>query len=382
MFVTPVDSIISGLNTTTTALSANDSFVGRGEINSYTQVGVQCKSDQTGTLFFDFSGDGTNWDSTFPVGGFKISANTAEFHTAIKLNRFFRIRFINDGTDQTYLRLFTYYGSNFIPSNAPLNQSLGLDSDALSTRPTIFSDEAVIGKRSGVRHFTKFCYRENLVAASGPQTVWATTGSNFVPLVNTTTFTVIYNSNAEGFGRNGARQLFFDYVDDQGLWKNANHVIGTSGVDVTSFSGLGINRVACSLTGSSQYNSTVIQINATNLGSLQAIVPASDGVTQQAIFHTDSNSYGVIKEMYIQATKPGGGNAKVLVKGYAFNRNIRTRFELFRSTIDTTAETAIVLAKPVGIRLSPTDVFYFTADTDTNAANIAIRFSLLEYKQN
>lgn len=38
------------------------------------------------------------------------------------------------------------------------------------------------------------------------------------------------------------------------------------------------------------------------------------------------------------------------------------------------------MSNPVGIRLTPADVFYFVADTDTNNAEIAIRFSLLEYK--
>lgn len=379
-----MDIAISGseslLNSSTTPLSSGSTFTGTGEQNNFPQVGSMVYTDQPGTLYFDFSNDGTNWDSTFPVGGFRISASVSEFHSAVKLGRYFRARLVNDNDgDQTFLRMTTYYGIGFIPSNAPLNQALGIDSDAISVRPTIFSDEAVVGKRSGVRHFTKFGYKTNLTAANGEETVWETT-ENFTPLTSASTFTITYNSATDGLGTTGALTLFFDYIDSSGLWQNAAHVLSNTGSDVTSFSGLGINRVALSSSGSAQVNTNAITITATTGGSKQAIIPALSSVTQQAIFFTDSNSYAVIKEIYLQAIKPSGGSAKILIKAYAFNRNVSTRYELFRSTIDTSAETSIILNKPVGIRLTPTDVFYFVADTDTNNAEIAIRFSLLEYK--
>lgn len=372
----------STLNSSTSTLSSGATFTGAAEQNNFPHVGTVVFTDQPGTLFFDFSIDGANWDSTFPSGGFRVAAGINEFHTAVKLPRYFRVRFVNDAVgDQTYFRLKTYFGSDFIPSNAPVNQTLGLDHDAISTRPTIFNDEVVIGKRSGVRHFTKFSYKTGLTASSGEQTIWPV-ASTFTPLTSPSTFTISYNSSVDGSGQNGALSLFFDYIDSNGLWQNAVHVLGSTGSDVTSFSGLGINRVAVSSSGSTQTNGASISITATTGASQQAFVPAGGSVTQQAIFFTDSNSYAVVKEFYIQATKPSGGNAKVLVKGYAFNRNVATRYELFRSTIDTSAETSLILTKPVGIRLTPTDVFYFVADTDTNSADISVRFSLLEYKNN
>lgn len=55
---------------------------------------------------------------------------------AVKLGRYFRVRLVNDTGAQSYLRLKTYYGFNFAPSVAPLNQNASLDQDAIFTRGT------------------------------------------------------------------------------------------------------------------------------------------------------------------------------------------------------------------------------------------------------
>lgn len=121
------------LNTTTTPLNAGQSYTGSAEQNTFSEVMISCKTDKAGILHFDFSNDSTNWD-TFPVAGFSVSANIHEFHTAVKGPRYFRVRFENtSGENQTYLRLYTYYGT-YRQGNAPLNSSIGDDSDAIITR--------------------------------------------------------------------------------------------------------------------------------------------------------------------------------------------------------------------------------------------------------
>lgn len=370
----------STLNSTTTALASGGTYTGTADQSDLPHVGVMVKTDQPGTLYFDFSGDGTNWDSTFPVSGFAVAASVSEFHTGVKLGRYFRVRFVNDNDgDQTYLRLFTYFGSHFVPSNAPLNQSIGLDTDATSVRPTNFDDEVVIGRRTGVSHFTKFAYREGLTAANGEEQIWNTTG-NFTPLTTASTFTITYTNTQDGSTANGAKTLYFVYVDANGERATAVHTLGSSGSDQTSFSGLGINRVAVSSSGSTQTNGAAIAITATTGGTTQAHIAAGEGVTQQAIYHTPSNADAVGKLLWAKVNKTSGGAApKVLIKGYAFNRAVQTRFLVFRATIDTQSDTTINIVEPVGFGLSPSDVLYFVADTDQNSTVIDIRFSVREY---
>jgi hypothetical protein len=80
------------------------------EQNDYSDVMVSCTTDNPGTLFFDFSVDGSNVN-TFPVCGFQIASTVHEFHTAVKGSRYFRARLVNDTGAQSYLRLTTYFGN-------------------------------------------------------------------------------------------------------------------------------------------------------------------------------------------------------------------------------------------------------------------------------
>lgn len=369
-------------NSTVTPLGSSETFTGEGEQNHYSQVGVMVKTDNTGTLYFDFSGDGVNWDSTFPTGGFKIASGIPDFHTAVKLGRYFRVRFVNDSGAQTYLRLHTYYGNNYVPTSAPYNQSLGIDSDAIATRPSIPEDEIVLGRRSGVTHFSKWGYRTGLTAANGEETIWADTGNDFTPMTSASTFTIAYNNTTDGLGQNGALSLQIVYIDSTGLSQTAVHVLSNTGSDTTSFSGLGINRVAVISTGSANVNTNAISITETTGGTAQAYIPAGASVTQQCIFFTDINSDAVAKMLFVECNKiSGGGSPRVLIKGYVFNRPIATQFEIFRLTIDTSSDSHVQINEPVGFKFTPGDVLWFVADTDTNNTEINMRFSLVEYKR-
>ena len=128
-------------NTSTTPLGSSATFTGTGEQNEYPDVMVSLTTDNTGTLYFDFSPDGTNW-STFPVNGFAVASGVHEFHTALKGPRYFRARLVNDAGAQSYLRLYTYYGNFSKIPNAPLNQTIGDDSDAINTHSIIIGEDS------------------------------------------------------------------------------------------------------------------------------------------------------------------------------------------------------------------------------------------------
>lgn len=154
MSFTPGFGIESTGNSSTAALSGGATFTGTGEQNSAPDVMVSCKADAAGTLYFDFSVDGTNWE-TFPSSGFVVAAGIHEFHTAVKGPRYFRVRLVNGAAAQTSLRLYTYYGTYRQPS-APLNQPLGLDSDAILVRPTFPWLDVARGLKSGFTPVKKF----------------------------------------------------------------------------------------------------------------------------------------------------------------------------------------------------------------------------------
>lgn len=129
------DNVISGSNW------VGDIYTGAGEQNDYAYVGVNLQVDEAGTLYFDFSQDGTNW-STYPVAGFTVASGINEVHTAWKGGRYMRPRFVGSG-GRTYFRLETYYSNLSLPLSAPLNQAINADQDATVVKSIIAGKNAV-----------------------------------------------------------------------------------------------------------------------------------------------------------------------------------------------------------------------------------------------
>lgn len=127
---------LSTSNNSTTPLTAGATFTGADEQNNFPDVFVSCITDQAGVLYFDFSNDGTNWN-VFPPSGFTLTAGVYEAHKALKAGRYFRARVTNtSGSNQTYLRLYTYFGV-FDQLTSPLNFSLNNEADAITTKSVI-----------------------------------------------------------------------------------------------------------------------------------------------------------------------------------------------------------------------------------------------------
>ena len=127
---------LSTSNNSTTPLTAGSTFTGTAEQNNFPDVYVSCITDQAGTLFFDFSNDGTNWD-VFPPAGFTLTAGVHEVHKALKAGRYFRARVTNtSGSNQTYLRLYTYFG-DFDQLTNPLNFAPNDHTDAITTKSVL-----------------------------------------------------------------------------------------------------------------------------------------------------------------------------------------------------------------------------------------------------
>ena len=137
-----------------TLLTSAETYTGTWEIASDDGVTVSCFSDTSGTLYFDFSVNGTD-TRTFPTNGFSVAANIHEYHTAKVNGRFFRTRFVNGAGTQTTFQLFCFFGPHTHP-NAPLNQSLGLDADSTLVRPTFPWMDISRGLTSGITSIHKF----------------------------------------------------------------------------------------------------------------------------------------------------------------------------------------------------------------------------------
>ncbi len=228
--VSPPSGETSTANTTTTPLGSGATYTGTGEQNNYGHVGVSCQTDNAGTLYFDFSSDNTNW-TTFPVNGFRVASGIHEFHTAVKLGRYFRVRLVNDSGAQSYLRLYTYYGENFLPSNTPMNQSIGVDNDSLIIRTgndfNLDLARSFIGGQSGV---SKFGTNPNVSASSTEDITFSGT-INFLTAATAVRIKSGGNVNDTAAG-SGAQQVTIVGLDEN--WEEASETIATNGNSASS----------------------------------------------------------------------------------------------------------------------------------------------------
>lgn len=341
---------------------------------------VAVATDQDGVYSVQFSTNKTDVDSTLARYYWADGRINAP-HRFTCTRTYARIVFTNDsGSNQTYFRLQTIVGTKQV-LNTPLDVAVSQDYDATIVRPTIAQDEIDRGLRQGVTNWNKFAYRDSTTAAAGEQTIWSDT-TNFVVMTTAQNFVINYNNATDGLGTTGALSLLFTYIDENELPQTATHVLGNTGQDVTSFTGLGINRVVVLSSGTANTNTNTITItDSASPGNTQAHLPAGGSVTQQAIFHVPAGHTAVAKYLLLNTNRLGGGsNPKVTFKGYVYNRGVETQYEIFRYIIDTQADTHIAIDEPIGFPLTARDVLYFVMDTDLSNTVASCRFSLNLYR--
>ena len=220
---------LSNNNNSTDTLGSSATFTGTAEANDFPDVGVSCYSDTAGTLYFDFSVNGTGDWRTFPTSGFAVAAGIHEFHTAVKLGRYFRVRFVNGSSAQSTFQLYTYFGDYRQP-NAPLNQPLSLDSDAILTRPSLSGLDLSRGLVSGAEVIHKFGK--------------ADVGTSFVPVAiggvyntpqaaSATTLRIKSGGNANDTAAgSGAREITLIGLDEN--FEKVTETVATAGASASS----------------------------------------------------------------------------------------------------------------------------------------------------
>lgn len=312
----------SGVNTTTTALGSGATFTGTWETNPFPDVMVSIQTDNSGTLYFDFSNDGGTNSTTFPVNGFKIASGTHQFHTAVKGPRSVRVRLVNDSGAQSYLRLYTYFGT-FRQGNAPLNQSLSQTSDAIVTRTVDSMLDISIGRFSGFIPYNKFGRAPAGVQSSATdiwdradatptQSVWtAPTAARTHSIVSTSDEdSDSGGSVAQGNGARTIRIFGLKTWDDTGETTEDITMDGTNAVN-TANSYVIIYRMRVLTSGTSGPNVGTITATAATDSTVTAQMNATEGSTLMAIFGIPSTQTAYITQWYATINKAGGAVATI-----------------------------------------------------------------------
>lgn len=259
----------------------------------------------------------------------------------------------------------------------------------MATYGTYQSDESVTGqdritlnRMSGASQINKFAYRTVIDTTDGDALIIADNTTNAPTILSTaSTFTITYNNATDGLGSTGALSLLFSYIDADETQQSGTITLSATGSDVTTFSGLGVNRVVVLSSGSAKMNTNNITITATTGGSVQAFISALSSVTQQLLIHMPMAKTPVTKHLFLSADKLSGGSApRVIFKVFAYSRITQTTYEVFRYLMDTSVVNYVAMNDPCNFPFSPRDAVYVTAATTVNGVEVSARLSLNLYE--
>lgn len=367
---------LSDGNSTVASIANGASFTGTWEQTYHPQVGTQCYSDQALTLYFQFSNnaDGSN-PSVFPVNGFNMAAGITEFHTAVKLGRYFRIVLQNDsGSTASTVDCRVYYGSNFIPSNTPLNQAISSDNDAIVVRPTGYINDVCNGLISGASCLRKFGF--NLDVDSGAsETLWSA-GGNWAPLDVAGTFNIFSSDTNDDRGDTGCGVVEYRCTGVGGLdFTGTIEMDGTNVVESVDKCETFL-RAKCIESGDSHVNEGNITITGT-MGT-QAYIPANYGITQQLIFEVPTGSSAFILGADFSGVKISGGGAPVITVTLVLrSADDGTKTVVLTESMDTAVQSIFPIIQQVYDELPAGTKVEMRASTDSDNTIVQGRLYIL-----
>jgi hypothetical protein len=230
------DATVSGNNlyTTTRAVDSGINYTGNitalttytssAELTYEPDVGMFAKATSStvstntdiGILKFQFSPDNVNW-SSFPVAGFTMASNIWEFHTAVKLPRYFRYSFDNCASTDCSLDAYAYYGHQLRQGSLPLSQSIGTDNDAIVTRSVGIGQEPNGSYQNVKKDGSAFRTTTNLQGTTLQTTMTADTSGN-ISLGDTT-----------GFGTSGYIYIGSEFIQYTAIVDSSQITIPSTG---------------------------------------------------------------------------------------------------------------------------------------------------------
>lgn len=273
---------VSVNNSSSTPLTSSATFTGTGEIvQDYASVSIFVYSDVSGTMYMDFSTDGTNWDRPKMV---KNVSNSV--HTLAVIAKYFRVRYVNDGVGQSSFRLQTiYHTSKNKPLTSTKKEIVSDQNDVLLTRD--ISDHkldlkrGLLGDQSVVHKFG-----ENPLVGTSWEDVWENGGTypfQLVPIA----IRVKSGGNVADIDTTGtgARKIIVEGLD--GSFNEISDTIALNGTSVslaTSNTYMRIQRAYVSECGTyGGTNTGAIEIETTG-GVVLAHINPTIGQTEMSQF--------------------------------------------------------------------------------------------------
>jgi len=238
--------------------------------------------------------------------------------------------------------------------------------------------EVAMGNISGSTLWNKFGYNADVDVGTE---VIASFGGTFVPLTTASTLSIVSTSGEDAAAQTGAFNVVITGVDANR--KSQVEVITMTGVTpvVTTTTWLGINRMAVYLSGTALNNVGTITATAVTGSAIQAQMPATEGTTQQCIFFVQAG-YQFLAEWLtvntLKITGQGSQNPLITVKGWVYSAVSGSKYEVFRTSLDTSITNFEALTPPLPFPVTESSCFWLEATSDKVDATVNARFSGIE----
>lgn len=381
MSYSPGAPVPSSVITSTTPLAGAATYTSSAELSPRSMVLVQAFSDVAGTLYLDFSIDGTNWDSVFPVGGIESvstgSGYLAVFPAAVG-GRYIRVRYTNGSSAQSSFRLQAFY-SDFTNFYSPIDSNIGQQAPAIIVRSVSTELDLALGRFTGMSEDAKFGRVEGIDNTGDfPCDIWAMADDGFASRLAEKTFpssaaTLYMASDASG---DTDIEVTVPYLNSSGVPLAVTSNLNSS--DATTPVNLGVTALDCNrafLSGDNETASGNIFISnnssftsgaPSTLSNTLAMIPAGYGQTQQAIDQTPAGYKYRIKRLiaYMARANGAAGSATIELQVKPSGGSWLVKREFFITTSQPVNKpvAGIVLDGLTQVRLKVTDV----SDNDSN----------------
>jgi hypothetical protein len=220
-----------------------------------------------------------------------------------------------------------------------------------SSSNTINYHEIALGNVSGASILRFSAMKRNPSGSYSEQTLWDCADQNFSPITTAEAFKISYNSSGDGSGTNGALTLDFEYIDASGNEATATHTLGNTGLDTTSFTGLGINKVKVASTGSNNENTYSITIEDSS-GNDQTIIYDDDNVSRVGVYHMPTDRKAVLDTIFVSNQRHSGSDTQELQFDLQFlDRSSGIKEEIEQINISHTSQDSLPI--PLGGLLVP-----------------------------
>lgn len=330
-------------NSTTTSLGIAGTFTGTSElITSYQEIDINIAgtpSNASGTLYFEFSPDGTNWDVSVPVTLTSLSVVPQILRVILP---YFRVRYVNDGIAQTTFRLTTMLHTvGSMRLTRFLNQSIDSTENVENVRAFVSAFNPVEGVYSNITQTPSANSRICLDTVphnpgrSGFAIARVSTSATTEVAIRNTTYTeqtsgaqrsIVSTSALDTAAGTGARTVKITYYTLSGSTVTGPHegtvtLNGTTAVNTVETNIALIEKIEVITAGSGGVNAGAINLitGTGGVGTTFAQIAASERRTLYGHHYIPNNFSCFLTAFRVSSTASSGNTPFFGIRSQSFN---------------------------------------------------------------